>query len=504
MTGAVTLLYGGSIYGHPGLDALLIDGERIRAVGRLEELEEYAGDVTERIDLRGRAVLPGFVDAHVHLFHTGLVESGWRIDLAKETRAQVLETLHEATRTRGAGEWIVGYGWDETDWSERRYLGRDELDRIAPRNPVLAIRRDGHLLTANAAALERLPAAAPERLVDREAGLLREAAAAETIDTVVPDRAASLDAVDAAAGLCHRLGVTSVQTMSPLRTVPFLMEGRARRRLRVTVCPEIESFDAIEPTGIRTGFGDRWLRFGGIKIFTDGSIGAGNAAVSEPFLAGGTGELNHADAELASMIRSADRAGWQTVVHAIGDRAIEQVLRTHETVGSDPMLRHRIEHFELPRDGQVERVAKLGLALCMQPNFLGNWSGPGSLYVDRLGIERDRASNPLRRIVDEGIRLGFGSDGMPISPLYGLHWALNAPYPGQRLSAAEAIARYTTSSAWIGFAEDDVGAIEPGLLADLVVLDADPLTEPGRLGERSVEMTLVGGQIVFCAPGPAE
>jgi len=497
MTRATVVLHNGTIHGRRDLDAVAIAGDRILAVGRGEELLADAGENALRIDLKGRAVLPGFIDAHVHLMHTGLVESGWRIDLANRSRDEVLAALRDAARSRGVGEWVVGSGWDESDWKDRRYLVREELDRVTSAVPVLAVRKDGHLLTANARALDVLPESTPERWVDREAGHLREAAAIEMLDRVVPDRATSAEALSAAARLCHRLGVTSVHTMSRLRHVLAFMAGRSERRLRVTICPEVASFDKLEAVGLETGFGDPWLRFGGVKIFADGSIGARNAAVSEPFRGGETGELSHEDAVLASMIRAAGDAGWQTVIHAIGDRAIGQVLDAHEAVGTDPALRHRIEHFELPREAQLDRAARLGLCISMQPNFIGNWSGPGSLYVDRLGEERDRASNPLRRVVDGGLPLAFGSDGMPVSPLYGLHSAVNAPYPDQRLTAEEAVACYTAGGAWFGFEESVKGKIEPGMLADLVVLDEDPLLEPERIVERTVEMTFVGGERVY-------
>ena len=497
MTRATLVLHSGTIHAHEDLDAVVIGGDRILTVGRSEELLSHVGGDALRIDLRGRVVLPGFVDAHVHLMHTGLVESGWRIDLTNRTREDVLESLRDAARSRGSGEWIVAYGWDESGWSDRRYLVRGELDGVSLESPILAIRMDGHLLTVNSRALKLLPTSAPESLVDRESGLVREAAVTETLSRIVPDRITAAEALSAATRLCHRLGVTSVHTMSRLLDVPALMSRRAERRLRVTICPEAASFDEVKAVGFATGFGDPWLRFGGIKIFADGSIGAQNAAVSEPFIGGGTGELNHEDAELVSMIRDAERTGWQTVVHAIGDRAIGQVLDAHETVGTDPTLRHRIEHFELPQEKQLARAAKLGLCVSMQPNFIGNWSGPESLYVDRLGAERDRASNPLRRVVDEGLPLAFGSDGMPVSPLYGLHWAANGPYPDQRLTAEEAIERYTAGGAWFGFEEDIKGRIEPGMLADLVVLDEDPLLRPERIEERTVEMTFVGGERVY-------
>jgi predicted amidohydrolase YtcJ len=497
MTHARVVLHNGTIYGHEGLDALVVEGGRILAVGRGQDLLPHIGDEATRIDLHARAVLPGFTDAHVHLMHTGLVESGWRIDLAGRTREEALESLRAAVGSRGPGEWVVAYGWDESDWTDRRYLVRAEIDRVSPANPVLAIRVDGHMLTANSAALVLLPAATPKRLVEVEAGLLREAAVNEMLAQTSPDRVATAEALAAAARLCHRLGVTSVHTMSRFQDVPAFTDRRAERRLRVTIYPEVGSSDKVKEAGFPTESDDSWLRFGGVKIFADGSIGARNAAVSEPFLDGGTGELNHADADLVSMVRDADRAGWQTAIHAIGDRAIDQVLNAHEVVGTDPAFRHRIEHFELPHERHLERASKLGLCVSMQPNFIGNWSGPESLYVDRLGVERDRASNPLRRVVDAGLPLAFGSDGMPLSPLYGLHWAVNGPYPDQRLTADEAIDRYTAGGAWFGFEEGIKGRIEPGMLADLVVLDEDPLLRPERIEERKVDMTFVGGERVY-------
>lgn len=498
--GETVALYGGTIYGHRDADAVVLQEGRVLAVGQKDLLLDRMGEGGRSIDLRGRAVVPGFIDAHIHLVHTGLVESGWRVDLAGQTREDVLEALRAAAAARAPGEWIIGYGWDESDWRVRTYLTREELDRIVPKHPVVAIRLDGHLLTANSMALELVPSSTPESLIDRFEGHLREEAVSEALDQIQPDRATVDEAVAAAARLCHRLGITSVHTMSLHRDLASFRNGRAERRLRVTVCPEIASLEKLTADGMSTGSGDAWVRFGGMKLFADGSIGARNAAVSEPFIGGGIGKLNHADDALASMIRGAEQAGWQTIIHAIGDRAIEQVLHAHQAVGSDRALRHRMEHFELPNAGQIERAARLGLNVCMQPNFIGNWSGQDSLYVDRLGVRRDRASNPLRQIVDVGPRLAFGSDGMPVSPLYGMHWAVNGPYPNQRLTAEEAVARYTAGGAWFGFEEQSKGAIEPGMLADLVVLDEDLSLHPEAIRDRTIEMTFVGGEQVYLAP----
>lgn len=500
----IKVLHHGSIYGYPGADTIVLERDRIRMIGWAHELlpslPESEG--TEHIDLKGQFVLPGFIDAHIHLLHTGLVESGWRIGLMNLSRAEALEKLAQAAKER-SGEWTVGYGWDESHWQDRSYLTSTELDKIAPRSPVLAIRMDGHLMTANSLAMERIPETAPEDLIERETGLLREKAVTETTGSIRPDHAAAVEAIDAAVELCHRLGVTTVHTMTRLDYFEAFMARRRQRKLRITICPDIQSFDKLLAVGLKTGYGDTWLRFGGIKMFADGSIGAGNAAVSQPYINGGLGELNHADAVLQSWIETADRAGWQTVIHAIGDRAIEQTIQAHEILQTNAFLRHRIEHFELPQESQLARVKKAGLYLSMQPNFTANWSGPDGMYIDRLGVDRDRLSNPLRLIHDADIPLAFGSDGMPPSPLYGLHGAIHGAYPGQRLTMEEAIACYTAAGARFGFEEDEKGCLQSGKLADLVVLDQDPRLNPEHVSQRSIKMTFVGGDLVYSSDDEA-
>lgn len=497
---SIKVLYNGSIYGHPSADTIVLERDRICMIGQADELASslLESDRVVRLDLEGQIVLPGFIDAHIHIIHTGLVESGWRVGLMGLSRDDALAKMAQAAADRG-GEWVIGAGWDESHWKDRRYLTKVELDKIAPHSPVLAIRMDGHLLTANSVAMKQIPAAAPEHLIERETGILREQAVGKLTASVRPDFTSTVEGIDAGARLCHRLGITTVHTMSRLDFFEAFMTRRDRRKLRVTICPDIHSFDKLLAVGLKTGYGDAWLRFGGVKIFADGSIGARNAAVSEPYVDGGLGELNHEDDVLREWVKRADRSGWQTIIHAIGDRAIGQVLRTHETLQTDTTLQHRIEHFELPQVSQLARVKAAGLHLCMQPNFTANWSGPDSMYVDRLGVERDQLSNPLRAICDAGIPLAFGSDGMPPSPLFGIDGAIHGAYPAQRVTIEEAITCYTKAGAQFGFEGGEKGCLQPGSLADLVVLDEDPRANPDCVGERSIGMTWVGGDLVYSA-----
>jgi len=491
----------GVLHGHPQADALAVSGDRILALGTSDEVKPLVGDDTDIIDLGGRFLMPGFIDAHVHLFHVGLIESGWRIDLAGAERDEALERLRVAVETRGRGEWVIGGGWDESRWRIREYLSRADLDRIAPDSPVLAVRMDGHILVANSQAFRWMDEhpfdGLDPSLVDEANGLLREESGWALLKRIEPDETALREAVIAAAAHCHRHGVTSVHTMTHSRRLPPLQERIEAARLRTTVYIPVDSPFDVGRVGPGDGQTGPWLRIGGAKIFADGSIGAQNAALSQPYVSGGTGKLNWGDEDLRVLIERAERSGHPTAIHAIGDRAIEQVLSIHEGVGTSTALRHRIEHFELPGAGHLERARDAGITVCMQPNFIGNWSGPDSMYVDRFGSERDSASNPLRQVVDSGLPLAFGSDGMPVGPLYGLHWAVNAPYPGQQLSVGEALVCYTEAPARLSFEEEVKGKLESGMLADLVVLDEDPSLQPGSIDQRVVELTVVGGECVY-------
>jgi len=475
---------------------------RILAVGPEEEVLFSSCDTTRIIDLAGQAVLPGFIDSHTHFLQTGLARIGLHIDLSGLSREEVFAQLAGAVRERGAGEWVVGRGWDESTWGDRHFLSREELDRLAPDSPLIAIRLDGHLLAANTVALERIPPSIDRREIDEECGLVREKAAFDLLRSISPDEETLRAALHAAVSYAHRLGITSIHTMLSLDWFHAYMRERGKIGLRVTLCPEVPALGPLETLGMTSGFGDEWLRLGGVKLFADGSIGAGNAALYAPYTdSGKNGALNYRTQDLASFIERAERTGLQTVIHAIGGRAIEQVLDAHATVGTSRELRHRIEHFELPTRTQIERARKLRLNISMQPNFVGNWSGEGKMYQARLGEERDSMVDPHHLILEKELPLAFGSDSMPISPLYGLHWAVNAPHESQRVSFEEGIRCYTEEGARLSFEEEEKGRIETGMLADLVVLDKDPREDPTQIDQLRVEMTCLAGKIVYQREG---
>ena len=482
-------------------EALAVRDRRIEAIGSAEEIRRWIGPETEVVELEGRALLPGFIDAHMHLVSQGLKETNHYLDLSGVSSPEdTLDKVHEAVRSRGTDEWVLGRGWDESRWSSRRYLTRQDLDRVAPQNPVALSRVDGHLLVANSQALLRITIEVPPEEFDPERGLLRERAVDQFLAQVQPSPEEIERAILAAVRLAHSLGVTSVHdVVTPEHVRAYQrLHHRGELALRVRLQIVVERLDELIALGLATGFGDEMLRLGAIKIFSDGSIGARNAALLEPYEdePSTAGKLNYLQSELNALTKRAQENGFQLMIHAIGDRTIEAALDALGHAGVEPGDRARIEHFELPTEVQLERAQALGVVASMQPNFV-QWSGPGRLYETRLGPERDARIDPHRAVLEWGIPLAFGSDGMPFGPLYGIHWAVNAPHPHQRLTVEEALHAYTLGAAYAGFDENTLGSLEPGKLADLIVLSEDPGEARGRLRELRVEETYLGGELVY-------
>jgi len=209
--------------------------------------------------------------------------------------------------------------------------------------------------------------------------------------------------------------------------------------------------------------------------------------------------LIHPPKELRDLLAGICAAGFPAAFHAIGDRAIQLVVETIEAVAPDAGPRHRIEHAELLHPEHIDRMARHGIVASCQPNFVGQWSLPGGLYERRLGFERNARNNPYREILEKGVPLAFGSDGMPYGPLEGIHWAVNAPFGVQRLTVDQAFAAYTTGGAVAASEEAEKGTLAPGKLGDAVVLRDDPWRVPERIREGSVAMTIAAGRVAWRA-----
>ncbi|MFB6080543.1 MAG: amidohydrolase [Haloferacaceae archaeon] len=505
--------------------AVAVRDGRIVRLGDAYDVAFLIGTETRVVECGGGVVLPGFVDAHTHLDALGarLVHA----DLSTAaTREEALALLSVRAAEVDPGRWVLGYGYDESAWpeDERRPLTRDDLDGVAHRGPVAAVREDMHLVSVDSTALDALGAlpAGVRREDGEPTGVLVEAAAGAVFDATAPDRAEARDRLRAATDHAVARGVTAVHDVVSNPAV-----ARAHRDLalagdlplRVRIQYHRDRLDAVEATGLATNAGDR-VRTGAIKAFADGSLGARTARLSTPYADAPAerGEWTTAPDDLAALVGRIDDLGLQAAVHAIGDEAVDAVLDAYAAVVGDDAAddahtddaadggaeasaggdgpRHRIEHAELASDDAIDRMADLGVVASVQPNFL-RWAGEDGLYADRLGDRRP--TNRLRAFADAGVPLAFGSDCMPLDPLVGVHHAVTAPDPAQRLGVTAALRAYTRGAAYAGFDEDRLGTVERGTRADLVVLDRSPWDHPDAIDDVEVLATVVDGEVVHAA-----
>jgi predicted amidohydrolase YtcJ len=459
---------------------LLVDDRHVERVGSGEP--PYSDRV---VDLPGTTILPGFIDSHVHLTGTTLSQIGIPIDRARSA-PELLGLVAEEV-TRGPTK-VLAHGFDESDWSDRRLPSLDELDEVAD-VPVILVRADGHISLVNSAAISEAGIAGEDG-VERDAeghpiGVVRREANQHVqrwFHQALTDHEVRELQLQAAALAASR-GVTCVHEMAipesrGRRDVEVLLEHR--QQLPVDVIPYVADTDIpyVMDLGLETIGGDLSL---------DGSIGARTAAVSEPYAGEETaGTLYRADDELAEFFHNAHLGGLQVAVHAIGDLAIEQALRVWERVYRTldsrqrrhfRARRHRVEHFEIPSEEQVERAAALGLAISVQPAFDSTWGFPGGLYEQRLGEGRALGMNPFGTLLGRGLEVGAGSDSpiTELDPMHGLRALETHHDQAQRLTREEAVRIFTTGSARLAHLEEKKGQLTPGMQADFAAYESDPM-----------------------------
>jgi hypothetical protein len=483
---------------------------RIVAVGPAAEAEAFARAGVPTVDLGDAVVLPGLWDAHAHLLQTGLTLRAADLSGARNL-ADVFDLVREAA---GRGDDVaLCYGLDESNLAEKRLPTGAELDAAAPDTPVVVVRVDSHSLAVNGAAWRHLAVDATWPGVDLDAesrptGMLRgranELARANLYRHLEP--ATKVRAFEEAAALAASRGVVALcaleggQLFGP-DDVRVLMGIQDRLPLETFVFPQVASAAMVRELGLP--------RLGGC-LLVDGSLGSRTAALSEPYADVPTtrGELYFADDDLMALVLAAHAAGLQVALHAIGDRAVRQVLDAYEAALGEyprPNCRHRVEHAELVADEDMDRAAELGVVLSMQPAFEWYWGGPGRMYESRLG-ERYRRTNRLRTPLSRGIVLAGGSDSdiTPINPLLGIAAAMNHPTEGERLSFGQALGMFTTGAAASVFAEDDRGTLEVGKWASFTAVARDPRTlPPAEVADIEVEATAVKGEIVYRRPAEA-
>ncbi|MFZ5634243.1 MAG: amidohydrolase [Bacillota bacterium] len=509
-------------------EAVAVRNGKIAAVGSSPEIRNMANAKTEVIDLKGRTLLPGFIDAHNHMIMYGIKFSDINCqDGTIKSIAQITEEVGRQAKQKPPGDWITCWGYDDAKLLEKRHPSRWDFDRVAVKHPVVCHRACNHVAVVNSKALELMgitretpdPAGGViERDVSGEpTGILKENAlnlVKKAIPTPGVDRMRK--AIKQAGAVYNREGVTSVHEAGAGFAFPGPNEVRAFQSalqhgdlsVRVYMMVYTELLDELVALGFRTGFGNDFLRIGSYKIFTDGGFGGKTAALEEPYQGDVTrGIISIPKESLIEKMRKAHRAGFQLAVHAIGDRAINMVLDAFEAILKEyPRLghRHRIEHFALATPPIIQRAKKLNLVPVPQAGFIYYF---GDSYIDYLGEDRIMHVYPLRSLLEAGLITPLSSDrpGIPGYPLRGIETAvLRETYTGQVVGLNQAITidralrMYTNYAAYASFEEERKGSIEPGKLADFVVLGASPFKVPPKeIASIPVELTIVDGRIVY-------
>lgn len=499
----------------PKAEALAIKDGRIVAVGSNSEVCEHLGSETVVLDLRGKTVVPGFVDCHVHMTSFGRQLQTLDLRNVKSLR-EMKEKIRDYAEENPGKSWVLGGRWDHERFAEKRYPTRWDLDEAVSEKPVFLLRVCGHVGVANTKALElagitRETAIQGGKVDLDEAsgepnGVLREKAL-DLVWRVVPKPSvAELEEVCIQA--CQRAveeGLTAVHwivdSAEELRVIQKLWMER-KLPLRVYLGVPAKLLDEAARLGLATGFGNDMLKLGFIKVFADGSLGARTAALKKPYSdkPETKGMLLLSQRKLNSLLLKAHRAGWQVAVHAIGDKAIESTLKAFSKVLKECPNRdhrHRIEHCSVLNPKLVKWMKRLGLTASIQPHFVVSdfW------VVERVGIERARWVYPFKTLMTEGVLVVSGSDCPvePISPLLGI-WAAvtREEFIEENLTVEEALKTYTLNAAYASFDEDKKGTIEVGKFADLTVLSEDLFKiPPKKIPDIRVEMTIVDGKIVY-------
>lgn len=510
--------------------AVLVAGDRIEAVGTTEEILNSSGSDCEVIDLKGYNLFPGFIDTHSHLSMFSLWSDQVYCGADAGSIEGVLSRLRDRAKKAKDGELILGWGYDDTILPEKRGLSIQELDSISTDNPVIVVHISVHACYVNSKALE-ICELGPESKVPggevvldaagKPTGQLLETAAFNALGRLspAPDKERLRNALRSGMEVYNSYGLTSTHEAgiglggvgAKLYTGLLLeMEQAGELNIRTYLSYMPEDFENLFGAGIKTGFGTNQVRISGPKLFNDGSIQAYTAALLKPYhdRPDTNAELIMDQSELEALIERYHQAGYQIAYHGNGDAGIEAMIRATEKAQKkfprqDP--RHILVHCQLASDEQLERMNKVGII----PSFFGLhiWYYGDRHYEKFLGPERASRMDPSGSAVRLGMPHSLHADSpvMPPWTIQSIHTAVNRKTKSgrllgenQRISAEEAVRAYTSHAAYFHFREHDLGSIEPGKLADFVLLSEDLLKmDPEKIETTKVLMTILGGKIVF-------
>ena len=507
----------------PRAEAVAVSNGRFLAVGTNEKVQALATGKTRKINLEGQTVVPGFIDAHTHPAEAGLMHLR-QVDCDLRSIAEIQRAIRERASKTPADQWVLGFKYDDTKTSDGRPLTLKDLDAAVPQHPAYISHRGGHTAYVNALAYSRAGISEstpdpPGGRFDRDPktgklnGRISERAT-EVFDKAIPttySRDDYREAVKLISKMMSRTGITSAHDAwgvhDYLRGYQDAHDA-GELSTRIYCFIHYREIDRMLAAGIRTGFGDEWVRVGGMKMVADGSISERTAWLSQPYVGrpDDFGIQVMTEQELYENGRKAHEADWQIGVHANGDRAIDLVLRVYERLQRERPRRNarfRLEHCTVINDPLVQRIKALGAV----PTPFAAYVYYHGEKMREYGAERLDHMFALRSFLDAGIRVAPGSDYPPgpFEPMMALQSSVtrtdingNVWGPKQCITVEEALRVQTLHGAYASFEEHEKGSIQQGKLADLVVLGRDPLHEdPLALVKILIERTMVGGRWVF-------
>lgn len=520
------------------VEAVVVKDNKILFAGPYELAVRFTDNDTKYIDLKGRTLLPGFNDSHMHLISYGLLK--YKVNLSEAGSIQefreTLEKYAENEDIKVFKDWIVGAGWNHQKFAERRLPTKEDIDKVISDRPVFLSRACYHICVVNSKALEIAGITKhtkdPEGgKIDRDpttgepTGILRENAVYLVYNKIpfTEDKDEIKEIITESIKDANSVGITSIQTddFSHLKNYNKIIsaynelhkEGKLNARINLQMLfKNIESLEEFLKVGIKTGDGNEWVRFGPLKILADGSLGSRTAALEEPYNdePNTRGVLIYKDRELEEILSLAHLNNLQLAVHAIGDRCMNQILKIYEKINKkypkkDP--RFRIIHCQICSEDIIEKFKELEVIADIQPIFIKT---DMNMALDRVGSKRIHWSYPWKTMLDYGVRISGGSDCPvePFNPLLGIYTAVTRQdlegnpkggwYPKERLSLLEALRLFTANPAFDTYEEKIKGMIKEGMLADLVVLSDDITKTPlQEIKDIKVDMTIVGGKVVF-------
>ncbi len=510
----------------PYAEAVIVIGNKITFVGSNEEAKKYINDKTIIIDLKGKLMLPGFIDNHTHFITGGRYLLG--IDLRPAKSTTEFKNILKKYADEHPGKWITGGYWDHEQWEVNDLPTKEMIDDITPNTPVLVSRLDGHMALANSFTLKL--AGITKDTPNPDGGWIEKDPVTGEPTGILKDNAMGFvskhipaateeeyyEAALAALQEAREQGITGVHDITYKKD--FLtfqkLENEGKLTCRIFTRFPVYEYENLANAGIKVGFGSDRLKVGSLKAFADGSLGSSTALFFEPYdqdtTTVGLAMEYVTDGNLKKWSFDADKNNLQLSIHAIGDSANALMLDMfEEIINTNPMWdrRFRIEHAQHVRFEDISRFKELGVIASAQPYHCiddGGWA------EKRIGPERIKYTYPFRSFIDAGVKLCFGSDWYvaPFNVLQGIYAAVTRRtldglnpsgwVPEQKITVEEAIKCYTINSAYASFEENIKGSIEQGKLADLIVLSEDILTiEPEKIGDVKVEMTIFDGKIVY-------